>query len=182
MNPIASFWGGSRTEQHPNSTATATEFQTDSLAQNDGQATINDATRPKSSDSTQIVCPDPSAHYVSQDPKLAASSATAGLYQTSDIHGNYPLDKDGKLSSAGTTQQRDSSISTHISSLMVPNRCRCLLETCSSFRSPKLPCGGYRPTIRSRSSREPWVRESKIVRALETRSLITCRQGSVIGT
>jgi hypothetical protein len=63
---------------------------------------------PAQSDATRQVCPDPSAHEHShQARKPQHHAAGAALYnpqssqQTSKRDSNYPLDKNGKLSSAG---------------------------------------------------------------------------------
>ncbi|KAI9668313.1 MAG: hypothetical protein M1821_001133 [Bathelium mastoideum] len=101
MNSISSYLRGSTAEHNSNDTATGI-----SVERNDDQPPVVDATSPTSGASNQILCPDPSAHYPSQASKLAESSANAGLSQAefgkaSGSSPQYPLDKDGKLSSAG---------------------------------------------------------------------------------
>ncbi|KAI9701346.1 MAG: hypothetical protein M1820_006568 [Bogoriella megaspora] len=113
MNSFGSFWGGDKTASQSNGSATAVEpsnMQEANLPVNsrdgdDAASVLQGTTQPDSTASVQIPCPDPSAH-VSQDPKLSGSGANAALYKTdpakgTSLHGTYPLDKDGKLSSAG---------------------------------------------------------------------------------
>ncbi|KAL9079627.1 MAG: hypothetical protein Q9157_001512 [Trypethelium eluteriae] len=115
MNPISSFWAGSKADRPSDASATATESQTvpatgDLVEQNTGQAPVDDAPQSRSNGSGTMLCPDPSAHHSSPNSKLSASGASAGLYKT-DPNKNtatsptYPLDKDGKLSSAGEISQ-----------------------------------------------------------------------------
>lgn len=66
------------------------------------------------------LCPDPSAHEHAHQPKLQNQAAGAALYhpqstqQTSNRDSSYPLDKDGKLSSAGELIGRPLCASTYL--------------------------------------------------------------------
>ena len=112
MNSTTLPLGGSKAERRPKTTAIAVDSQGipatgDLIDENDGQARLAETSRQASGAANQIICPDPSAHDSSQASKHPQPSPMKEPSKMNSARavGAPPLsllDKEGKLSSAGT--------------------------------------------------------------------------------
>lgn len=102
---------GSKAEQRSRIPTTLVDAQGipvtgDLIDEDDGLAMVDEAALHKSGASNQIICPDPSAHSSSQISKRSQMSPVKDTAKMNSARAGgtlpmSPLDKEGKLSSAG---------------------------------------------------------------------------------